>query len=62
MKCPRCHKIMKEDCYLKDAAHSLSDLTLVEKTEDLKKIEYPLKAALCKNCGYVKFYVDVEVE
>lgn len=62
MKCPRCHKIMKENCYLKDSAQDLTDLMVIEKTDDLKKIEYPLKAALCKSCGYVKFYVDINKE
>lgn len=58
MKCPRCEKIMKENCYLRDSAQQLSDLIVVEKTEDLKKIQYPLKAAICKSCGYVEFYVE----
>ena len=49
---------MKENCYLRDTAQQLSDLIVVEKTEDLKKIQYPLKAAICKSCGYVEFYVE----
>ena len=29
------------------------------KNENLKKKEYALKAALCKSCGYVELYVDI---
>ncbi|MBS5113562.1 MAG: hypothetical protein KHZ15_12890 [Coprobacillus cateniformis] len=61
-KCPRCHKEMKEDCYVKDTAQAISDFVVVEKKEDLKKKEFPLKAAVCKSCGYVELYVDVNEE
>lgn len=61
-KCPRCHKEMKENCYLKDQAPAISAFALIEKKEDYKKIEYPLKAGLCKSCGYVEFYVDIDKE
>lgn len=61
-KCPRCHKEMKEECYLKDTAQAISDYTIVDKDENLKKTEYPLKAALCKTCGYVELYVDLDEE
>ena len=59
-KCLRFHKEMKEDCYLKDEAQAISDYTIVEKDENFKKINHPLKAAICKICGYVEFYVDVD--
>lgn len=58
-KCPRCHKEMKEDCYIKDTAQPISNFTIIEKNENLKKKEYALKAALCKSCGYVELYVDI---
>ncbi len=58
-KCPRCHKEMKEDCYLKDEAQPISDYTIIEKDEDYKKKNHPLKVAICNTCGYVEFYVDV---
>lgn len=61
-KCPRCHKEMKEDCYIKDEAQAVSDYLIIEKDEDLKKQSYPLKAALCKTCGYVELYVDLSEE
>ena len=41
-KCPRCHKEMKEDCYIKDTAQPISDFTIIEKNENLKKKEYAL--------------------
>ncbi|KXU52092.1 hypothetical protein [Longibaculum muris] len=53
---------MKEDCYVKDTAQAISDFVVVEKKEDLKKKEFPLKAAVCKSCGYVELYVDVNEE
>mgnify|MGYP000093247842 CR=1 FL=1 len=37
-------------------------LLLWKKKEDLKKKEFPLKAAVCKSCGYVELYVDVNEE
>lgn len=40
-KCPRCHKEMKEDCYVKDTAQAISDFVVVEKKEDLKKRNFP---------------------
>ena len=59
-KCPRCHKEMTEECYLQDSAQPISDYVVVQKNEDLKKIEYPLKVSLCKTCGYVEMYVDLD--
>ena len=50
---------MKEDCYIKDTAQPISDFTIIEKNENLKKKEYALKTALCKSCGYVELYVDI---
>ena len=38
----------------------ISDYVVVQKNEDLKKIEYPLKVSLCKTCGYVEMYVDLD--
>ncbi|MEG0276326.1 MAG: hypothetical protein RR630_04780 [Coprobacillus sp.] len=61
-KCPRCHKEMKENCYLKDNAQPISDYELIEKDDNFKKSKYPLKAAVCKSCGYVEMYVDLEKE
>ncbi|MCD7840011.1 MAG: hypothetical protein LUG46_05205 [Erysipelotrichaceae bacterium] len=61
-KCPRCHKEMQENCYIVDEAQPISDFSVIEKKPDLKKIVYPLKAAICKTCGYVETYVDVEEE
>jgi hypothetical protein len=60
MICPKCQQLMKEDCYLKDSAQALTDLNVVEKTDDLKKIEYPLKVAICKSCGYVELYIKTD--
>lgn len=53
---------MKEDCYLKDSSQVLSDYTVVEKDENFKKTEYLLKVAVCKSCGYVELYVDLDKE
>lgn len=61
-KCPRCHKEMKENCYLKDNAQPISDYEVIEKDDDLKKCKYPLKAALCKYCGYTELYVELKEE
>ncbi len=61
-KCPRCHKEMKEDCYLKDNAKQISDFQIIEKDDDFKKKTYSLKGAICKSCGYVELYVDLEEE
>lgn len=60
--CPKCQQKMVENCYLKDNAQTISDLTIVEKRDDYKKIEYPLKAAICKSCGYVELYIDIDKE
>ncbi|MEG0365597.1 MAG: hypothetical protein RR585_02085 [Coprobacillus sp.] len=59
-KCPRCHKEMKEDCYIKDNAQPISDYELIEKDDNFKKSKYPIKGALCKECGYVELYVELE--
>lgn len=61
-KCPRCHKEMKENCYVKDNAQTISDYEIVDKGDDFKKKNYPLKVAVCKTCGYVELYVDLEKE
>ena len=61
-KCPRCHHEMQEDCYLEDKAEPIYDYHVIEKKSDYKKVSYPLKAALCKSCGYVEFYVDTNNE
>lgn len=53
---------MQENCYIVDEAQVISDFSVIEKKPDLKKIVYPLKAAICKTCGYVETYVDVEEE
>lgn len=59
-KCPRCHNEMTEDCYIVDSPQPLSDLIIIEKDETFKKTKYPLKAAICKDCGYVEFYTDIK--
>ena len=52
---------MKDDCFIKNNASTLSDYELVEKDPvTLKKTKHSLKAALCKHCGYVELYVDLE--
>lgn len=61
-KCPRCHKEMKENCYLKDGAQTLYDYQVVEKDSNYKKKSYPLKAALCEECGYVELYIEMNEE
>lgn len=59
--CPICKNIMKDDCFIKNNASTLSDYELVEKDPvTLKKTKHSLKAALCKHCGYVELYVDLE--
>lgn len=59
--CPICNNIMKEDCYIKNTASTLSDYELTEKDPvTLKKTKHPLKVALCKQCGHVELYVDLE--
>ena len=61
-KCPRCHQEMVDDCYLHDLAQPMTNYVLIEKDEDLKKTQYPLKAALCKTCGYMELYADLKNE
>lgn len=59
-KCPYCHQEMENDCYLKDKGATLSDFVVIEKDSNYKKIEHIIKAAICKKCGYVELYVDIE--
>lgn len=59
-KCPRCHQEMIENCYLNDKAQPISDFVVIEKDQDFKKKEYPIKAAVCKKCGYLELYIDLE--
>ncbi len=61
--CPICQNIMKEDCYIKNNASTLSDYELIEKDPmTLKKTKHSLKAALCKKCGHIEFYVELNEE
>jgi predicted Zn-ribbon and HTH transcriptional regulator len=54
---------MKNDCYLHDKATLLNEYYVIEKNDDnFKKTKHTLKAAICKKCGYVEFYVDVKGE
>ncbi len=59
-KCPYCHQEMKNDCYLKDNASTLSDYVIIEKDDDFKKTQHIVKAAICKKCGYIELYVDLK--
>lgn len=59
-KCPYCHQEMKNDCYLKDNASTLSDYVVIEKDYDFKKTQHIVKAAICKKCGYIELYVDLK--
>jgi len=59
-KCPRCHQEMSEDCYLNDSAQPISDFTVIVKDEDLKKKQYPVKVAVCKKCGYIELYAELD--
>ena len=59
-KCPKCGAVMVEDCYIEDAAKNISNLIIVEKDNNLKKTKYPIKAKLCKVCGYVELYAELE--
>lgn len=61
-KCPRCHNDMIENCYLEDSAQPIYDYHIIEKDSNYKKKSYPLKAALCKHCGYIELYVDTNSE
>ena len=58
-KCPKCGAIMSEDCYVEDAAKNITNLIVVEKDKNLKKTKYPIKAVLCKTCGYVELYAEL---
>ena len=58
-KCPYCNQEMEKDCYLKDQGTVLSDFIVIEKDENYKKTEHVVKAAICKKCGYVELYVDL---
>ena len=51
---------MKNDCYLKDNASTLSDYVVIEKDDDFKKTQHIVKAAICKKCGYIELYVDLK--
>lgn len=59
-KCPRCHHEMVEDCYLHDLAQPITNFIIIEKDKDLKKTQYPVKVSLCKDCGYIELYADLE--
>ena len=59
-KCPKCGAVMSKDCYIEDAAKTISNLIVVEKDNNLKKTKYPIKAMLCKTCGYVELYAEME--
>jgi predicted Zn-ribbon and HTH transcriptional regulator len=59
-KCPRCHHEMSEDCYLIDSAQPISDFTVIVKDENLKKKQYPIKAAVCNHCGYIELYAEMK--
>ena len=61
-KCPKCGAIMVEDCYIEDSAKLISNLIVVEKDNNLKKTKYPIKAVLCKTCGYVELYAELGKE
>ena len=56
--CPRCNTEMLEHCYVENQGVAISHLVVVERDESLKKVERPVMAALCKECGYVEFYVE----
>ncbi len=59
--CPICQTIMKEDCYIKNNASTLSDYELIEKDPiTYKKTHHSLKAALCPQCGHIELYVDLK--
>lgn len=57
-ECPKCNHEMIEDCYLNDIGQPISHLVVVEKDENLKKKQYPIKVALCKECGYIELYAE----
>lgn len=61
-KCPRCHHEMAEDCYLSDTALPISDFIVIEKDENLKKKQHPVRVAMCKDCGYIELYAELEKE
>ena len=54
-KCPRCHDEMKENCYIKDTAQPISDFTLIEKNENLKKKNILLRLLYVKNVGMLNY-------
>ena len=57
-KCPLCHKIMDEESYIIDQGVSISDLVLIKKDKNYHRVKYPLKAAVCPDCGHVELYTD----
>ncbi len=61
-KCPKCGAVMVEECYVEDAAKTISNLIVVEKDNNLKKTKYPIKAVLCKSCGLVELYAEFTKE
>lgn len=61
-KCPRCHHEMAEDCYLSDTALPISDFIVIEKDENLRKKQHPVRVAMCKDCGYIELYAELEKE
>ena len=60
VKCPKCGAVMSDNCYVEDAAKKISDLIIIEKDNNLKKTKYPIKAKICKTCGYVELYAELE--
>lgn len=61
-KCLRCDAEMQDDCYVSDQGVSLSHIVVVEKDESYKKVELPVKAAICPTCGYVELYVEKRID
>lgn len=59
-KCPRCHHEMAEDCYLSDTAQPVSNYIVIEKDENFKKQEHTVKVAMCKECGYLELYAEID--
>ena len=57
--CLRCQSKMIDDCYVIDQGVSISDVVIVEKDADYKKILHPVKAAYCPQCGYTEFYIPL---
>jgi hypothetical protein len=50
---------MDEESYIIDQGVSISDLVLIKKDKNYHHEKYPLKAAVCPDCGHVELYIDV---